>query len=187
MPSKRVKPAAMVILNMEQAEEVLGKIAHLKRRISATNMEMNAAIDTIKQTADAQINATQEELEKLEAALAAFANYVKPDQFEEKRSAELLYGTIGFRRTSEIKQATKTTVAMVVGYINTEIRRVRDSEDQDQDELKRLTDALRVKVEYNKEVMRGWSDEQLAAIGLRRVETDAFYYEIKEEVLKGAE
>ena len=49
---------------------------------------------------------------------------------------------------------------------------------------KPFREALRTKVEVDKEAMRDWPEERLATIGVRKVAEDEFYYELKGESIK---
>jgi len=38
---------------------------------------------------------------------------------------------------------------------------------------------LRIREDVNREALRGWSDERLVEVGVRRLEKDLFWYELK--------
>lgn len=131
---------------------------------------MNDEIDHVKACAEADSEPLLKRLDLLDASLLAFAEYNKAELFEKKRSVELMYGLLGFRRSSEIKPKPKTTWAMVC------------------EALKSLgfDDAVRVREDANKEVLREWPEERLDLVGARRVEKDTFWYEVKEEAVDHA-
>jgi len=87
--------------------------------------------------------------------------------FVGKRSVDLDYGKLGWRKSTEIKPAAKTTWAMILGRLR---------------ELA-FGEAIRIKEEVNREVLHEWPEERLELVGARRVEKDTFWYEIDEAKL----
>jgi hypothetical protein len=59
----------------------------------------------------------QSRLASIEGGLLAFAEHNKDDLFKSKRSRELDFGTLGYRRSKEIKPQPKKTWKMVLGAI----------------------------------------------------------------------
>lgn len=161
----RSKPDSIKpISDLSQANAALAEIAEIKRELSAIEVDMNEAIDRLKAQAEAQAAPLQAKIKVLEGGLQAFAEYNKKSLFTDKRSKELDYGTIGYRKSSQIKPKAKTTWEMVLG-------RLKD--------LKFLS-AIRTRDEVAKEELATWPNERLDLVGARRVEKDQFWYEIDE-------
>lgn len=158
----RIKPIA----DLEQANAALAEIAELKRRIAAIESGMNEAIDAIKADGEAEAAPLQAQVKSIEGGLQAFAEYNRA-MFKDRRSRELDHGAIGFRKSREIKPASRTTWQMVLG------------------KLKELafSEAIRTKEEVNKDELSTWPDERLTLVGARRVKKDLFWYEIHQETI----
>jgi phage host-nuclease inhibitor protein Gam len=151
--------------DLVQANAALAEIASIKRDLSAIEAEMNAAIDRIKAEADAGAAPLQERIKSIEGGLQAYAAFHKKVLFADRRSKELDHGTIGFRKSNQIKTKTKVTWQMVLARLK---------------ELK-FNSAIRTKEDVNKEELQGWPDERLELVGARRVNKDQFWYEVNEE------
>ncbi|MBF0192870.1 MAG: host-nuclease inhibitor Gam family protein [Magnetococcales bacterium] len=166
--SKRNKPDNLVVVrDLKEANGVLGEIAQLKRSIDAIEADMNASIDRIKRSAAAFSAPRRARLEALANGLLAFAEFNKESLFVKRRGIELSFGVLGFRKSNELKPQGRGTWAQVLGKIK---------------ELG-VVEGIRVREDVNREAMRGWSDERLEMLGVRRVEKDLFWYELKLESL----
>ena len=165
MSKTRTKPQAVVIADLEQARAALAEIANLARRLDTIDMAMNSAIDAAKEGAAAEGKPLAERRKALEAALATFGTMRKAELFKDRKSLDLGFGVIGFRMSTCVKTLPKTTWGMVL------------------DALKRfgLIEAIRVKEEPNKEMLKDWPDERLATVGARREVADVFFVEINRE------
>ena len=166
----RIKSQAPVVCDQNGAKEALRRIAELERGIAAVDADMNENIDTIKRNAHAEAAPLVEERKALVAALNAYAELHRGKLFAKRKSLDLGFGVIGFRLSTKIATATKVTLAQV-------LERLKDLG---------FKDAVRVKEQVDREAMRGWPDERLASVGMRRVETDEFYIEINEEAVEDA-
>lgn len=164
----REKPVITYIRDLDHANQALAEMAEIKRSIELIEAKMNADIDQIKAEAESLTVPLRGRLEAFASGLANYAQHNKASLFDAKKTVELMFGWMGFRRSMELSPAPKSTWAMVLG------------------KLKELSfyEAIRVKEECNKEVLREWPDERLAAVGARRVEKDVFWYELKKEELK---
>lgn len=167
--SARRKPQNLYpVKDLAQANATLGEIAGLKRQIDAINAELNEEMDRMKAEAEAHIAPLAARLTSLENGLLAFAEYNKDELFAEKRSQELTFGILGYRRSSEIAAQPKRTLAQVLEKL---------------EELG-FTEGIRTSRSVNKDVLRTWPDERLDLVGARRVEKDTFWYEVKTEEIK---
>ena len=152
------------VRNIDQANETLAEIAAVKRHIKAIESEMNSTIDAAKAKAEIAAASHQVKLAALEGGLTAYATGSKAELFGSKRSVELDFGRLGFRKSVEIKAIPKWNWQKVMD-------RARELG---------LNAAIRVKETINKEELHEWPEDRLAAIGARRVENDNFWYEIDE-------
>ncbi len=149
----RSKPKRrFLVKDLAQANQTLAEIAVLKR--------------------EAQAAARQARIEALESGLAAFAEFGKAELFKDRRTCELDFGRLGFRRSSEVRPKPRNTWAAVLGRVK---------------ELG-LVEAVRVREDVNREALRQWPEARLELVGARRVEKDVFWCEVNEEALgQGAE
>lgn len=163
---KRVAHADMVpVKDLDQANVTLGEIARLKRRLNEIENGMNEEIDAVKARAEREAEPLLKRLKALENGLLAFAEFNRDELFQKRKSVELTYGMIGYRKSTQVKTMPKVKWADVIEKL---------------EELG-LTEAIRIKKSPDKDVMRGWSDERLALVGARKVSQDTFWYETKEE------
>jgi phage host-nuclease inhibitor protein Gam len=167
--AKRKKPLNVFpIKSMNDANDALGEIAKQQRILADIETKMNDDIDAIKATATAKATVHEKKLQGFENGLQAFSEYSKDDLFQNKKSIELSFGTIGFRKASKLKPMTKNTWARVLEILKE----------------KGLKSAIRVKESPNKEILGEWSEEKLSTVNVQRKTVDQFWYEVKEEDLK---
>jgi len=162
----RIKPKNLYpVKDLTAANAAMAEIAVIKRSITELESAMNTSIDRIKSEAEVKAAPLQTRLASIEGGLLAFAELNKDELFKAKRSRELDFGSLGYRRSKEIKPQPKRTWKMVLGTI------------------KRLgfKAAVRSKDMVNKEELHTWPDSRLDLIGCRRVEKDSFWYEVDEE------
>ncbi len=164
----RKKPEVIEpIGDLAAANAALGEIAGLQRRLAGIEQGMNEAIDHAKKAAEAEAAPLAARLKALEGGLQAFAALGKGALFADRRSVELAHGQFGFRRATALKTAAKVTWDMVLG------------------KLRELGQGcIRLKEEVDKQALGEWTDERLELVGVRRVETDTFWYEVAAEDLK---
>lgn len=162
----RKKPKAfMTISDLKQADAALAEIAALDRQLTRIKADLNERIDQAKAQAEAQSAPLIAKIKSIEGGLQAFAVDQKKSLFADRRSKALDYGTIGFRKSSQIKPQPRTTWKMVFG-------RIKEFA---------FFEAIRTKEDVNKEELATWSDEKLGIVCARRVEKDQFWYELNEE------
>lgn len=169
--TKRSKPDHFKpIKDLREANDLLGVASAIKRSLGNIENTMNESIDQAKREAEADSHSLKQRLNEIEASLLAYAEYHKAELFKNKRSVELMHGSLGYRRSSEVKPAVKKRWLDVL------------------DKIKNLgfTEAIRIKEDPNKDILREWPDEKLNLIDARRVEKDTFWYEVKEESVENA-
>lgn len=162
---KRTKPQALVIADLAQAEGVLAELAEIDRSLELAKAAMNEEIDGAKATARAAAEPLEARRKELVIALEAFATHNKAALFAKKKSLDLGFGVIGFRLASRLKTVAKTTWGQVLEALKSY----------------GFTEAIRVKEEVDRDVMRDWPAERLATVGVTRETADDFYIEIKQE------
>lgn len=168
---KKVEIKVPVVETLEQANVMLAEIAERQRGIDLIKAGLNEKIDGLKTQAEAECAPLLQEMEEREQALARFAEAHKESLFNKPKSRELSFGELGFRSsTSTVLLNRKWNWGMVVEALK----------------QKRLGKYIRTKQEVDKEAVRALSEKKLAAVGLKVKEVDAFFYEVKEEVV-GAE
>lgn len=126
---------------------------------------MNEEIDRAKASARATAEPLEARRKELAIALEAYATHNKAALFAKRKSLDLGFGVIGFRLSHKLKTLAKHTWGQVLealkGY--------------------GFSEAIRVKEEVDKDVMRDWPAERLATVGVTRETSDEFYIEIKQE------
>lgn len=173
----RKKPNPFVVADLAAADRALARLAEIKRDVDAENLRLNAAVDKMKAHAKERTAAGLSEAAAVEAALATFAETRKDDLFGKTRSQALNFGTIGFRRSAEVKPKSKHTWGSILERIKT----LMTGEDGDPFKV-----AVRLKEEVNRDVLKEWPAERLETVGARIAEKDTFYYELKAEEIKEA-
>lgn len=170
--AKRAKPQQLIapIGSLEDADKALAEIAEIDRIIEAANNRMNEDIDSLKKETQAIIAPHVERKEALGAGLYNFAELHKIDLFAKKKSRELDFGTIGYRKTSALELMKKISTSWKVV-----LERIKEN---------KLLEAVRIKEEVDKETMSKWPSERLELVGVKREEKDEFYYETKQEAVE---
>lgn len=165
----RCKPKNLhPVKNLKEADLALAQLARLKRDLGRIRDEANEEIDRVKSEAEARAEPLNARLDALENGLLAFAEFNKEELFALRRSRELAFGALGWRRSREIKPTPKGSWKMILARIKEH----------------GFAEALRTREEVNREELHGWPEERLAQVGARRVEKDSFWYEINEQPLR---
>lgn len=162
----RVKPQNLQpIRSKEEANDAIKEIGELKRVLIEVENKMNDDIATRKAAAATEAAPHRSRLEALENGIYAFADIKKEELFTDKqRSLKLDFGTIGYRRSSEISLKKSFTWKAVLA------------------KLKELAfkEAIRIKEEPDKDIMTSWPPERLALVGCEKKNKDTFWYEVDE-------
>lgn len=173
----RTKPRVAVLSDLKEADAALAELAGIKRDLAALEGVMNESIDAVKAEAKAQSSPLTARMKDLETALTNFAVARKDDLFPKKKSLELTFGALGFRQSTKLKTLVKWTWKLV-------LERLQNLAAGPEGAAYR--EAIRTKVEVDKEAMRDWPEERLAAVGVHKVAEDEFYYELKAETVENA-
>lgn len=167
---KKPKHLLYPVKDLQEANTVLAQIGALKRQVEQINNQLGDDIDRLKADAEAKAAPLLSRLACLENGLLAYAEYNKDSLFSDRRSKELTFGLLGYRRSTEIAALPRHTMAMVLGKL---------------EELG-FAAAIRISKAVNKDELRTWPDERLELVGARRVEKDTFWYEVRDEDIKEA-
>jgi phage host-nuclease inhibitor protein Gam len=172
---KREKPRTTIapVRDLADANMALREIAEINRAVESANHALNEDIDRMKQEVQETVAPLLERKEMLDAGLANFAELSKEQLFKDRRSKELDFGSIGYRKSTSL-----ATVKKICSTWKEVLGKLRQYD---------FREAIRVREEPDKEVMSEWPQERLELIGVQRIEKDEFFYEIKQEkVAQGA-
>ena len=164
----RSKPNPHIVESREQAEGTMAELAALARKLSELETEMNREIDLAKAKTSQHAVPLLARKKELENGLAIFAKLNKSTLFvNDAKSIDLTFGVMGFRASTKIVQQNGITAEVT-------LERLHKFD---------FSDAIRTKEEMDKDVMKGWTDERLQTVGLRRQKSDGFFIEVKEDAL----
>ncbi len=166
MARKKFEPS-LVIRDLDHADEVLQQLGEVGRGIKTIEIQMNAAIDAAREEAAKRSAPLIQVQKELEAAIAAYGTTHKEELFRQKRSIELTFGSIGFRLSTKLAPLKGLTWKQVFGRIKN----------------LGFLQGIRVKEEIDKDNLQTWSDDRLTLVGIRKVQTDSFWIETKEEAV----
>ena len=164
MTRKKPVPAVMVA-SLADADKVLEELAELERRASDITNSLNAAIDAIKAAAVDEMAVVSARKQLLESALASYAVINKAILFKDKKSVDLDFGVLSFRRSTSIVTAGRgVTWEMILGKLKEQ----------------GLQDGIRIKETINKEALLEWDNDKLEKVGAKRKTEDKFGYDLKQ-------
>ena len=160
--SKRVKPEINMIKmeNLDDVDKAMRRIRDMRAMMTKMDLEAQKGIDAIKNSVAKKAKPIVDKVEALENGVLAYAEYDKDILFAKKKTVELNFGFIGFRKSSKIS-VKQTTVEKL--------------------ESKGFKDAVIVKKSPNKEMLAQWTDDRLKLVDAKRITEDSFWYEVKEE------
>lgn len=163
----RIKPETTIIENRAQAEGALAEMAALERKLLGIKCEMQEQIDLAKSKAGQQSAPLEARHKELAKAVSVFAKLNRQELFAKAKSLDMGFAIIGFRASTKIMQITGVTAEMT-------LERLHQYD---------FADGIRVKEEINKEAALGWPDERLELVGLKRLMSDTFFIEIKQDTV----
>ena len=160
--SKRVKsnkPKLIAIDNWEQADTLVREMGDLLLQIHAAEAACNTELVLIKATLAESAKPLQDIIRLHIQSLEAFAvNH--QDDFGKARSRKLNFGLLGWRSSSSIS-TKKDTLEKLKSVLKPALQK----------------ECITVKESVNRTGLKKLTDEQLVAVGARRVEKDAFFVE----------
>ncbi len=162
----RVRVTGTQLRGWDEVDDAIRRYGLLRVQRDEFEAELHRRVTAIKDELAKEIAPIDSEMESLERAIKEYTEANKPG-FSRVRSRVLTFGTVGFRMSSSLRiKSVAVTLA----------------------KLKELGmgDCIRIKEEPDKEALRDHPDETLAAIGVKRVETDAVYFEPDMEKIRSA-
>lgn len=157
----RVKPNRVTpVSSVEEADQALARIAEINRQLGNIDANLNRKFDVAKAAATEEAAPLQDERQQLTNGLEAFGESNRADLFPKQKTLELPHGFMGFRISSSISISKKTLELL---------------------QAARKTVAIIVKRTVDKDVLKTWSDSDLAEFKAKRVTEDKFWFEVKDE------
>ena len=164
--------AAVELTAIGKVEGLLAEAARIKRKLAGIENKMNEDMDTIRKRAELAGASDTARLKEIEADIALTAKLNRRELFPGKaKSREFAFGLIGFRKGSgKIVQRSKVKVKDVLAKLHEY----------------NLTEGIKTTENLNKEAMKGWTDDRLESIGMRRQTRERFFVEVKTEKLSNS-
>lgn len=161
MARKKVKET--YLKDWEAVNFTLKEIAEHEQTLQRLEADMNARIDEIKLAESFEADPHIKSIKILEKRVKEFVLEHKED-LGNKKTRELTFGNTGFRKSTKlvIKDTAGTILKLIANKMN---------------------DCVNVKKTINKENLRKYSDERIAAAGAEIKVEDVFWYETKQEKL----
>lgn len=161
--ARRVKPKPAVVLEaLNDVDQALKEIGELTAQLAEIDDAFNSEVNGLRQVRVAKITPRLERIRALERGMSTFAEYNKKELFLKRKSRRLVFGIVGFRKSTKIR-ISKFTLAKLKAL--------------------GLRDAINVKETVNRDIMHGWPEEKLASVGAKKQNKDEFWYELKDEGL----
>ncbi len=164
----RQKPDVAPVQSVEDANAVLRDIALAQIELSKIDTASAEEIKLIQSRAEQDGRAYRERIEKLEALLVPYAEANKDELFpdEKKRSLKVTFGIFGYRRSTSI-------------VIDDDAKAIEAIEITKKNLAKKLglDDAVVREPKILKTKLKKFSNDILEKFGIRREETDTFFYE----------
>jgi len=147
------------VTTWKQADELLRTAGELQLKINQSEARCNDTINEAKDDLQEQVAPLNKKLAEITERLENFADS-KSAEFKKKRSRELQFGRIGWRRSTKIK-TKKETLALIEATLPRRLQK----------------QYIKVKKTLNKKELSCLTDEHLAKLGARREEKDVFFAE----------
>ncbi len=156
----RVKPNIASIESLDEANVTLKELAILEIKIDRIDNKYSKKIGQVKEQAVKEGEEARGRIKELGDALSIYAQYNKLKLFNKKKTQEMSWGNIGFRKSTKLK-TKKTTLEL----------------------LKKLFEnkGIRIKEEVDREELKEWEDEILAQVDAAKTVEDSFFYEINKD------
>lgn len=149
----------VAVSDEKQADGAMAELANIDRKLATITVTMNEAIAKAKADAKKESAVLEDRRKVLLTAIKKWATINKPLLFVKKRSLDLAFGSLGFKRSESIKQMNgidaTDTLALLQQF--------------------NYDDGIRTVLEINKDGMAQWPDDKLTTVGLRRVKSDTFF------------
>lgn len=160
----RLKPPVGKIENLDQANTLLKEIGLLEKELESIDSEAHKQIAEIKDEAAKKGKGIRDRIASNSAVLGAYAQYNRSELFKDRKSIQLSFGSIGYRKSTSIN-TKKTTIELLKKL--------------------KLEKYIRIKEEVDKEAMAELDDDTLAQVdAVRKIKDDFFCEADKEEINK---
>lgn len=160
--AKKVVP---VYADWGQVDEALKMISKIDQTVAIHEAKMNEDIDSIKARVQSILTPLLQERETLEKNIKEFTES-RMDEFKESKSKKFTFGTVGFRKSTEI--ITRNVKAIIGALKNN-----------------KMYDCIIVKETINKDELAKFDDAAIEKVGAKRKIDDKFYFEIDKERVEG--
>lgn len=161
----RSKPNPYIVANLKEAEGAMAELAQVNRKLARVVLDTTEGIDALKKKAAQESEPLGIRKKELENAIAVYARMNREELFKGRKSVELAFGAFGFHASSKIVQCDKVSADYTLGKL----------------EEFGYACAIRIMKEIDREAMKGWTDEKLLTVGLRRRKSDGFYIKTNED------
>lgn len=146
------------IENNNQLDNTLLKIADLKLKIEEINAEANREINEVKEKTKERVIEYENKIKMLEVLITNYCEYNKNEIFRRRKSLELNFGSVGYRKSTRISVKRDTLELLKeMGF----------------------HEAVRVKEQVNKDVLKEWDEERLKLVHAKKKTDEGFWYEVK--------
>lgn len=159
----------LIIKDIQQVEGALAEMSAISRKRNAIKDAMNEEIDGAKARAQQELVPLILRYDELEKAVKVFGTLNKSRLFADRKTLDLAFGVVTFRRYPRIVLQNGVSDVM-------ELQKLREFG---------LLDGIRVKEELDKVAMYDWPDSKLEMVGLKRRTVDTISVDVKVEELAG--
>ncbi|MCE5184561.1 MAG: host-nuclease inhibitor Gam family protein [Planctomycetaceae bacterium] len=147
------------ILTFDQADNHVRSIGELQREIDKLEADTDEAIEVIKANAKKDVGDRTAKIKKHLLSLETFCVANRED-FGDKQSRKLLFGILGWRKSTKIILSKKTTLQKIKEVFGAA-----------------ASQYLHIKEKPDKDAIRKLTDEQLKQIDVKRGRGEEFYVE----------
>ena len=161
--SKRVKPdnPLLTIPDWAHADYLLRTMGNHQLKVQEAEAAAKDAIDAANATMAAAVKHHQQKIAHITRSLEAFAIHYRND-FGDKKSKDLTFGTLGWRLSKSISVSTKHTLELIKQVFK-----------------RRAKQYIHVTEKPDKEALAKLKDGKLATVKARRIVKDDFFVEPK--------
>ncbi len=173
------KPTVPVPKNLSQAEATLGILAHKSHLLKTKRGEMESALEDVRKKYQPKLDELTQDIEANKIALEQWSEGVR-GEWGEKKSLELVHGTIGFRTGQRqlVPLAKMNWLKVLQNLIAKKFRKyVRTKLDVDRAKI--LKDSQETDHEEGGISEPVLSKEVLSELGLKVVQEESFYVDLK--------
>lgn len=152
-----------MLASWAEVDEALKEIAAANNELQIINGRMNMQIDALKEASEKLATPYKEGIKKQELLIKEFVQANRNDM--KGKSRKLTFGTVGFRASTKLS-------------LPKDLKRVIAS-------LRKngMEDCIVKKESVNKDILKIYSEKDILKVGGKLKKEDAFYYEVKQDVV----